>query len=83
MWSKPDAINSAYFALGVAKHALEYYEEFFNISYPLSKLGKNTTSTFSAPIPSLNMTNKTPADVIISNVEVLKREKQGNLIQPT
>lgn len=40
MWSKPDAIDSADFALDAAKHALEYYEDFFNVSYPLPKMGK-------------------------------------------
>jgi len=40
VWSKPDAINSVDFALGAAKHALEYYEEFFNVLYPLPKMGE-------------------------------------------
>ncbi|CAH3161876.1 unnamed protein product [Porites lobata] len=38
VWSKPDAVNSTEFALNAAEHALEYYEEFFNISYPLPKM---------------------------------------------
>ena len=39
VWSKPDAINTVDLALDVAKRALEYYENFFKVSYPLPKLG--------------------------------------------
>ena len=52
MWSKPEAVNSTEFALNAAKHALEYYEEFFNISYPLPKMGKKRTRK-----STLNMCN--------------------------
>ncbi|PFX20498.1 Endoplasmic reticulum aminopeptidase 1 [Stylophora pistillata] len=38
VWSKPDAINSVDFALDVAKRALEFYEDFFKVPYPLPKL---------------------------------------------
>ena len=40
MWSKPDAIDSVDLALDVAKRTLEYYEDFFKVSYPLPKLGR-------------------------------------------
>lgn len=40
VWSRPDAINSVDFALDVAKRTLEYYEDFFKVSYPLPKLGR-------------------------------------------
>ncbi len=46
MWSKPDAIDSVDFALDVAKRTLEYYEDFFKVSYPLPKLGKHITQLY-------------------------------------
>jgi len=57
VWSKPDAINSTDFALNAAKHALEYYEEFFNISYPLPKMGKDRTFTWALRHSLLNPAN--------------------------
>ena len=38
-WSRKDAYNQTEFALGVAVDVLRYYEEFFDIPYPLPKQG--------------------------------------------
>ena len=40
MWSRKEAYNQTEFALGVAISVLRYYEEFFDIPYPLPKQGQ-------------------------------------------
>uniref|UniRef100_T1JIK8 Aminopeptidase n=1 Tax=Strigamia maritima TaxID=126957 RepID=T1JIK8_STRMM len=37
VYSRPDQINSTHYALDVGVHILNYYEQYFNISYPLPK----------------------------------------------
>jgi len=44
VWSRKDAVESTSLALSVAENVLNYYEEFFNIPYPLPKMGKLTFS---------------------------------------
>ena len=40
VWSRPSLVEEGRYALKVAKTVLSFYEEFFNISYPLPKQGK-------------------------------------------
>ena len=40
VWAPPDKINAVDFALDSAVKTLDYYEEFFDIDYPLPKQGK-------------------------------------------
>ena len=40
VWSRKDAIESTRLAVSVAENVLNYYEEFFNIPYPLPKMGR-------------------------------------------
>lgn len=40
VWSRKDAIDSTDLALSVAENVLNYYEKFFNIPYPLPKIGE-------------------------------------------
>lgn len=40
VWSRKDAIDSTDLALSVAENVLNYYEKFFNIPYPLTKIGE-------------------------------------------
>lgn len=38
-WSRPEAIHQAEFALDVGVDTITFYEEYFNISFPLKKQG--------------------------------------------
>lgn len=40
-WSRPEAINQAEFALDVGVDTITFYENYFNISFPLKKQGQN------------------------------------------
>jgi aminopeptidase N len=39
VWAKEHALEQTKFGLDVAQHVLTYYEKFFNIKYPLPKIG--------------------------------------------
>lgn len=38
-WSRPEAIQQAEFALDVGVDTITFYENYFNISFPLKKQG--------------------------------------------
>ena len=40
-WSRPEAISQAEFALDVGVDTITFYENYFNISFPLKKQGQN------------------------------------------
>lgn len=48
VWARPEAIESARYALEVGPKILKFYEEYFNISYPLPKLDMIALPDFSA-----------------------------------
>ena len=39
-WSRPEAISQAEFALDVGVDTITFYENYFNISFPLKKQGQ-------------------------------------------
>ena len=39
VWSRKEAYNQTEFALQVARDVIHFYEEFFDIPYPLPKQG--------------------------------------------
>lgn len=48
VWSRKDAIESTRLAVSVAENVLNYYEEFFNIPYPLPKMDLVAVPDFAA-----------------------------------
>lgn len=48
VWARKDAIKSTDYALSIAPRILNYFERFFNISYPLDKLDMIALPDFSA-----------------------------------
>uniref|UniRef100_A0A1B0DCY6 Aminopeptidase n=1 Tax=Phlebotomus papatasi TaxID=29031 RepID=A0A1B0DCY6_PHLPP len=48
VWARQDAIKSTNYALSIAPRILNYFERFFNISYPLDKLDMIALPDFSA-----------------------------------
>ena len=40
-WARPEAVNQTEYSLDVGVHVLTYFEEYFNISFPLPKQGNN------------------------------------------
>ena len=48
VWTLPDAIEYGVFARDVAKHSLEYFENLFEIAYPIRKLDLVGIPDFSA-----------------------------------
>ena len=48
MWTKPDIIGQTDFALDVAIKVLDYFEEYFDIEYPLKKYDNVALPSFSA-----------------------------------
>ena len=43
VWAPPDQVNQGRFALYVAVKVLQYYEEIFQVDYPLPKQGMEPT----------------------------------------
>ncbi len=41
VFSRPDQLEKTKFALSTTIKVLEYYEKYFEINYPLEKLGNN------------------------------------------
>lgn len=48
VWARPDAIESARYALEVAPKILNFFEKYFNIGYPLPELDLIALPDFSA-----------------------------------
>lgn len=48
VWARPEAIESARYALEVGPKVLKFFEQYFNISYPLPKLDMIALPDFSA-----------------------------------
>lgn len=48
VWARSDAIQSASFALSIGPQLLTFFENFFNLTYPLSKLDMIAIPDFSA-----------------------------------
>ena len=55
-WARPEAINQAPYSLDVGVDILTYFENFFNIPFPLQKQGKlsRTDVTSTEPLGWLN-----------------------------
>ncbi|XP_063952709.1 aminopeptidase N-like [Lytechinus pictus] len=47
-WSRPEAVNSTYYALNTGSKIITYFEEYFNISFPLEKQDMIAVPDFSA-----------------------------------
>ena len=39
-WTRPEAVNQTAFAVDLSSRVLTHFEEYFNIPYPLAKMGK-------------------------------------------
>lgn len=48
VWARPDALESARYALEVGPKILAFFEKYFNITYPLPKLDMIALPDFSA-----------------------------------
>lgn len=48
VWTRADAINSASYALEIGPKVLNFYEKYFNISYPLPKVDMISLPDFTA-----------------------------------
>lgn len=48
VWTRADAIQSAKYALGIGPQILKFYEDFFNIQYPLPKVDMISLPDFTA-----------------------------------
>lgn len=48
VWTRADAIDSAKYALSIGPKILTFYEEFFNIAYPLPKVDMISLPDFTA-----------------------------------
>lgn len=45
IWSREEALNQTVYALKAGIEALEFYEDYYNISFPLKKQGDSFRST--------------------------------------
>lgn len=48
VWTRPDALESARYALEVGPKILSFFENYFNLTYPLPKLDMIALPDFSA-----------------------------------
>lgn len=48
VWARPNAIDSARYALEVGPKILEFFEDYFSIKYPLPKIDMIALPDFSA-----------------------------------
>lgn len=48
VWARPEAIESARYALEVGPKILKFYENYYNVPYPLPKLDMIALPDFSA-----------------------------------
>ncbi len=46
VWSSPDKINQTLYALGKGQELAEFFQEEFNMTFHLPKLGKQSTCVF-------------------------------------
>ena len=63
----PDKVEYFQYGLDVAQKALEFYEDLFNVSYPLSKLGLQFWNSWQRTVKILTVANR----VYVSTVTVL------------
>lgn len=48
VWSRPEAINQTSYALNISQPILKFYEEYFQIKYPLPKMDLIALPEFAA-----------------------------------
>lgn len=48
VWTRPDVIRSAEYALSIGPKILKYYEDYFGIPYPLPKMDMIALPDFTA-----------------------------------
>ena len=48
MWTRPNAINQPEYALDIGPRILHYFEEYYNLDYPLPKMDMASVPGFRA-----------------------------------
>ena len=50
VWTTPAQVNQTKYALGVGKDIITYYEQYYNLGYPLPKQGEKCSNTLAWPV---------------------------------